>query len=85
MYNYAYQSLSSINNSVFPYNIQICHVFEWQFASQCIRFYVTVFYAFHCENTPLQYTAIFQGCKNDNFYIKKCDIFLIFAQNMDCG
>ena len=22
---------------------------------------------YHYENTPMQYTAIFQGCKNDNF------------------
>ena len=24
-------------------------------------------------------------CKNDNFLMKKCDIFLIFAQNIDRG
>ena len=30
-------------------------------------------------------TAIFPGCKNDNFQMKNCDIFLIFAQNIDCG
>ena len=35
-------------------------------------------------NTPMQYTVIFHGCKNDNFPIKKCNIFLIFAQNIDC-
>ena len=39
----------------------------------------------HYKNMPLQYTAIFQGCKNYNFQMKKCDIFLIFAQNIDCG
>ena len=33
----------------------------------------------HYENTPMQYTAIFHGCKNDNFQIKKIDNFLIFA------
>ena len=32
----------------------------------------------------MQYTAIFHGCKKDNFQIKNCDIFLIFAQNIDC-
>ena len=26
-----------------------------------------------------------RSCKNDNFQIKNCDIFLIFAQNIDCG
>ena len=33
----------------------------------------------------VQYTAIFHGCKNDNFQMKIFDIFLIFAQNIDCG
>ena len=28
--------------------------------------------------------AIFHGCKNDNFQMKIFDIFLIFAQNIDC-
>ena len=39
----------------------------------------------HYENTPMQYTAIFHGCKNVHFQMKNCDIFLIFAQNIDCG
>ena len=39
----------------------------------------------HYENTSMQYTAIFHGLKNDNFQMKDCDIFLIFAQNIDCG
>ena len=33
----------------------------------------------------VQYTAIFHGCKNDKFQMKFFDIFLIFAQNIDCG
>ena len=33
----------------------------------------------------VQYTAIFHGCKKDNFQMKFFDIFLIFAQNIDCG
>ena len=37
------------------------------------------------ESTPMQYLAIFHGCKNDNFQMKKNVIFLIFAQNIDCG
>ena len=24
----------------------------------------------HYENTPVQHTAIFHGCKNDNFHVK---------------
>ena len=39
----------------------------------------------HCENTPMQYTAIFHGRKNDNFQMKNCDIFNIFAQKIDRG
>ena len=34
---------------------------------------------------PMQYFAIFHGCKNDNFQMKNGDIFLIFALNIDCG
>ena len=33
----------------------------------------------------MQYTEIFCSCKNENFIKKKNDIFLIFAQNIDCG
>ena len=35
---------------------------------------------FNLVNTPMQYTAIFHGLKNDNFQMKNCDIFLIFAK-----
>ena len=34
---------------------------------------------------PMQYTEIFIGVKNENFRQKIFDIFLIFAQNIDCG
>ena len=44
-----------------------------------------MFDSFHFKNTSMQYTAIFQGCKNDDFQMKNCNIFLIFAQNIDCG
>ena len=33
----------------------------------------------------MQYTAILTAVKNDNFQLKTFDIFLIFAQNIDCG
>ena len=39
----------------------------------------------HYANTPIQYTAIFHGCKNGLFQMNFCNIFLIFAQNIDCG
>ena len=31
------------------------------------------------------YTVTFHGCKNDNFSIKNCDIFLLFAQSINRG
>ena len=39
----------------------------------------------HYASTPMQYTAIFNRCNNVNFQMKKYNIFLIFAQNIDCG
>ena len=39
----------------------------------------------HYNNTPMEYAAIFKGCKIDNFQLKNLYIFLIFAQNIDCG
>ena len=36
----------------------------------------------HYANMFMQYTAIFHGCKNGNFQMKKCDIF---AKKIDCG
>ena len=42
-------------------------------------------FVFHYENTPMKYTAIFHGCKNVHFQMKIVNIFLIFAENIDCG
>ena len=39
----------------------------------------------HYENLPMQYTEIFIAVKMKDFHQKKFDIFLIFAQNIDCG
>ena len=33
----------------------------------------------------MQYKEIFKVVKNENFPLKNVDIFLIFAQNIDCG
>ena len=33
----------------------------------------------HYENTPMQHTAIFHACKNDNFHLIFFDYFHIFA------
>ena len=39
----------------------------------------------HYANTPMQYTGIYHGCKNDNFHLNLFDCFHIFAQNIDRG
>ena len=39
----------------------------------------------HYENMPMQYTAIFHGCKNDYFRFSIVYYFHIFARNIDCG
>ena len=39
----------------------------------------------HYANMPMEYSSIFHGCKNNNFQMKNCDLFLIFAQNIDYG
>ena len=39
----------------------------------------------HYENLPMQYTEMFLASKFENFQLKIFDIFLIFAQNIDCG
>ena len=48
-------------------------------ADSMVRNFKTTHYA----NMSVQYTAIFHGCKNNNFQMKIFDIFLIFAQNID--
>ena len=32
----------------------------------------------------MQFTAIFTAVKIKNVQLKKCDVFVIFAQNIDC-
>ena len=39
----------------------------------------------HYANTPMQYTAIFHGCRYVHFQMKILIFFLMFAQNIDCG
>ena len=39
----------------------------------------------HYENMPMQYIEIFKVIKNENFQWKFFNIFLNFAQNIDCG
>ena len=55
---------------------------------------LTVFYAshsawigthYHYENMPIQIYRKSLTPKNENFQIKNADIFLISAQNIECG
>ena len=39
----------------------------------------------NCANIPVYYAYIFKIGNNDNFQMKNCDDFLIFAQNIDRG
>ena len=39
----------------------------------------------HYENIPMQYTAIFHGCKNDNFQMKNCIFFLFLLKTLIVG
>ena len=50
------------------------------FACAKSGFLITRLFLFHYDNTPMQYAAIFHGCKNDNFQMKNCDII---GKNMD--
>ena len=36
-------------------------------------------------NMPMKYTAIFHGCKTENFQMKSGDIFSHFCSNIDVG
>ena len=35
------------------------------------------------DNTPMQYTVLFHDCKIGNFFMINCDIFNIFAENIN--
>ena len=37
------------------------------------------------KTCPCIKQQIFHGCEKDNFQMKNSDVFLIFAQNIDCG
>ena len=39
----------------------------------------------HYKNTPMQYTVIFHGLKNDNFQMKIVDYFLILLKTLIVG
>ena len=65
----------------FPYNITSYNVGPSKYCNHHKLHTCTIHYA----NKSVQYTAIFHGCKNDNFQMKNCDVFLKFSQNIDWG
>ena len=66
--------------SPWAFRMTILDYINWTFLYLC-RLSSKIHYA----NTPMQYTAIFHGGKNVNFHLIFLNIFLIFAQNIDCG
>ena len=40
---------------------------------------------FITQKCPCNIQQFFMAVKNENFQMKHCDNFLIFAQNIDCG
>ena len=46
---------------------------------------VYLFFLFLLQNIDCEYKEIFKVVKYENFPLKNIDIFLIFAQNIDCG
>ena len=61
------------------------HIFADQVNDDSVQRYMQLSSLFHYENLPMQYIYIFSPVKIEHFIRKKKDIFLIFAQNIDCG
>ena len=63
-----------------------CHILCQYHGSLCkLYIIVAIGYLSHYENMPMQYTEIFKLVKMKIFRRIFKNIFLIFAQNIDCG
>ena len=51
----------------------------------CINMLINFCVVLHAYFNITQTYSDFHSCKNDNFQMKNCDIFLIFAQNINHG
>ena len=71
----------AVPNIMFVLSVQcsVKHVFQYL---ALLRYSLNS--VIHYENTPMQYTKK-NCCKNEKFHWINLDIFLIFAQNIDCG
>ena len=92
-----YANLSDNDNDICSYKIQYTRIMNKK-CEQQVTFILYILSRnlspylksllnnrFRKPNTPMQYTAIFHGCINVHFQMKFFNIFLIFAQNIDCG
>ena len=61
------------------------HIRRLSWSCDLDHLYKLIYEALHYANMSVQYTAIFHGYKNIYFQTKHCNIFLMFAQNIDCG
>ena len=79
--------------SIFAFHITFCVIIalfekeradvssiEYLFCGCCSDGLTPPFWFVHCENTPMQYTAIFHGCKNLNFQMKNVTFFLFLLK-----
>ena len=77
--------LHSLNIALFHFifNVILNSLERLHWEEACSRQLIDM--KFHYENKPMQYTEIFKVVKNEDLQQKFFDIFLIFAQNIDCG
>ena len=66
-------------------NVHIAFLYVLSIVRICNEFCLFMRLFPHYANMSVQYTSIFHGYKNNYFQLKNIDIFLIFAQNKDCG
>ena len=57
---------------------------SWRFKGKALLMTSLCYFPWHYEHTPIQIYWDFYHQKNENFQIKKSDIFHVFAQNIDC-
>ena len=65
--------------------LRICKKPVFSRRSSNLYIYALMLLCVITKTRPCRYTEIFHGCKNVNFQMKFFNIFLIFAQNIDCG
>ena len=59
--------------------LSVCYII-WHQPNDISSHASSAYLLFHYENMPMEYAAIFKGCKNDYFQMKNCDIFLFLLK-----